>query len=280
MKSSRIKGMFLVVVWLAFAGIADAADVQKAEDQLTDVQKTVKGITSVFGGGDKTDAAADEPKATSEEEPLDTATTDSSSGNQTIQGLKEALMVGIQTAVERTGTEGGFYQNPDIKILLPEKLQTADKVIRQLGGDELSEALVLKMNQAAEKAAPEAEAIFVDAIKTTTIDDAQRLLNGGDTAATGYLEDKTSASLKESFYPIIKSTMEEIGVIKTYNDYVGKYSSNPLLKVVDLDLNRYVTDESIDGLFLMVAEEEKKIRENPAARVTDLLKSVFGKLGE
>jgi hypothetical protein len=197
----------------------------------------------------------------------------------TSRGLKEALTVGVQKAVKLAGAEDGFYKNPDIKILLPGKLQNADKIVRQLGGEELSEMLVEKMNRAAEKAAPQAEEIFVTAIKNMQFEDANKILSGGDNAATTYLKENTSDALTTSFYPIIKETMGEVGAIKTYDDYVGKFSSNPMMKManMDLDISRYVTEKSVDGLFDMVAEQEKNIRQNPAARVTDLLKSVFGK---
>lgn len=274
MKIASTIGIFLVALWLGTVTFVEAADGQESEDPLTDIQKTVEGIQSIFGGGD-------DSKEVPEDAPLNTpAGTESAGTGRTARGLKEALLIGIKAAVNRAGEEGGFYQNPDIRIMLPEKLQAADAVVRQLGGDELAQALVLKMNRAAEKAAPEARAIFVDAVKSVTITDAQEILTGGDTAATRYLEETTSESLKSSFYPIIKSTMEEIGAVKVYNDYLGEFKSNPFMQMVNLDLSRYVTAESIDGLFLLVAEEERKIRENPAARVTDLLKSVFGNAGE
>ena len=198
--------------------------------------------------------------------------------DQTSEGLKEALTVGVQEAVKLVGVEDGFYKNSAIKILLPEKLQAADKVARQLGGEELSEMLVEKMNRAAEKAAPQAQEIFVAAIKDMNFQDAGKILSGGDNAATTYLEENTSEALTASFYPIVKETMQEIGAIKTYDDYIGKVSSNPMMKMagLDMDINQYVTEKAIDGMFVMVAEQEKKIRQNPAARVTDLLKNVFG----
>jgi hypothetical protein len=197
----------------------------------------------------------------------------------TSKGLKEALTVGVQEAVKLAGAEDGFYKNPAIKILLPEKLQSADKIVRKLGGEELSETLVEKMNRAAEKSAPQAQEIFVTAIKNMQFEDANKILSGGDNAATTYLKENTSEALTTAFYPIVKETMGEIGAIKTYDDYVGKFSSNPLMKMadMDMDISQYVTEKSVDGLFVMVAEQEKKIRQNPAARVTDLLKSVFGR---
>lgn len=214
---------------------------------------------------------------TSQEEPASSVS--SGDNDKTVLGLKEALVVGIQNAVKKAGTENGFYGNDAIKIMLPEKLQKVDSFIRQAGGEQLSDALIKKMNQAAEKSVPQALDIFSKGIQNMKIDDALTLLSGKENAATKYLEDTTSESLKSSFYPVIKTTMEELGAVKLYNDYIGKYESNPLMKMagLEVDINKYVTGKSVDGLFLMVAEEEGKIRKNPEARVTDLLKDVFGK---
>jgi len=253
-----------------------------------DLKQTVKGATETLGiqaDKEKSLEAIEKkvPGVASESTASDTAgggeATGTTSAAQASEGLKEALTVGVQEAVKLTGVEDGFYKNSAIKILLPEKLQKADTVVRQLGGEELSETLVEKMNRAAEKATPQAQEIFVTAIKDMQFEDANKILSGGDNAATTYLQENTSEELTTSFYPIVKETMGEIGAIKTYDDYVGKFSSNPLMKMtdIDMDISRYVTEKTVDGLFVMVAEQEKKIRENPAARVTDLLKSVFGK---
>jgi hypothetical protein len=254
-----------------------------------DLKQTVKGATETLGiqaDKEKSVEAIEKklPGVASESTASDDTTvggeaTGAASAAQASEGLKEALTVGVQEAVKLTGVEDGFYKNSAIKILLPEKLQKADTVVRQLGGEELSETLVEKMNRAAEKATPQAQEIFVTAIKDMQFEDANKILSGGDNAATTYLQDNTSEELTTSFYPIVKETMGEIGAIKTYDDYVGKFSSNPLMKMtnIDMDISRYVTEKTVDGLFVMVAEQEKKIRENPAARVTDVLKSVFGK---
>jgi hypothetical protein len=245
-----------------------------------DIGQTIKGVTKTLGiQGDKQESveATEKKPPGAASESMEIA--QGISAAQASDGLKEALTVGVQKAVEQAGVEDGFYKNSAIKILLPEKLQKGDKIIRQIGGDELSEMLVEKMNRAAEKAAPQAQEIFITAIKDMKFDDAKKILSGGDNAATAYLKENTSKSLTNSFYPVVKETMEEINALKTYDDYVGKFSSNPLMKMadIDMDINRYVTEEAIDGLFIMVAEQEQKIRQNPAARVSDLLKSVFGK---
>lgn len=213
------------------------------------------------------------------------------------EGLKEALNVGIKEVVKTVGMEDGYYKNADIKIPLPEKLEKAGKTIKNLGGDQISEALVMKMNRAAEKAAPEAKEIFISSVKKMKIEDAMKVFSGEKNAATSYLQETASDDLKKAFYPIVKTEMEEINALKTYNEYVDKLNSGGIEKVgsmlkssgiaktgiaeiadIELDINRYVTDKAIDGLFEMLSREETKIRENPEARVTDLLKDVFGGL--
>jgi len=238
----------------------------------------IKGVTDALdaAGGTKTPAQ----KAESAKE-SGKVSESSAAADKTSLGLKEALNVGIAEAVRQVSAENGFYKNDAIKIALPETFQKADAFVRQIGGQALSDALVLKMNQAAEKAAPKALDIFAKAIEGMQIEDAAKLLSGAENAATAYLEEKTSASLKEAFYPIVKSTMEEVGAVKLYNNYIGKFASNPLMKmaVPEADISEYVTGESLAGLFAVIAEEEKNIRQNPAARTTDLLKDVFGILG-
>ncbi len=248
-----------------------------------DLGGVLKGVTDALNAAEGTKAPA-QPAETKESGNIsDTSAPAEKSGgdaDKSSLGIKEALNTGIAEAVKRVSSENGFYKNDAIKILLPETFQKADAFVRQIGGEALSDALILKMNQAAEKAAPKALDIFVKAIEGMQIEDAAKLLSGADNAATRYLEEKTSASLKEAFYPIVKSTMEEVGAVKLYNDYIGKFASNPLIKMAfpETDLSEYVTGESLEGLFSVVAEEEKNIRRNPAARTTDLLKDVFGSL--
>lgn len=196
----------------------------------------------------------------------------------TSRGLKEALNVGISEAVKLVGREDGFLGNDAIRIPLPGALEKVDGMVRKAGGAELSDALVTKMNRAAEKAAPQALEIFVKAIEGISFDDAAGILNGGDQAATTFLKEKTGANLTVAFQPIVTSTMEELGLVKLYNDYTGTVGDNPLVKAMLPDLNEYVTAKAVDGLFVMVAERETQIRKNPAARVTTLLQDVFGAL--
>jgi hypothetical protein len=191
--------------------------------------------------------------------------------------LKQALQVGTENAVKLTGKTDGYFKNQAIKILMPEQLRTVEKGLRLAGYGSDVDKLVLSMNRAAERAAPEAKKIFWDAIGKMTIDDAQRILNGTPTAATDYFKDKTSASLTLAFRPIVDRTMDEVGTVKQYNELLGQAKAIPFLKTENYDLGRYVVGKALDGLFHVVGDEERKIRSDPAARVTSLLKEVFGK---
>ncbi|HEY7519565.1 MAG TPA: DUF4197 domain-containing protein [Methylomirabilota bacterium] len=193
------------------------------------------------------------------------------------QALKEALQVGTANAVAITGKTDGYFKNQAIKILLPERLRTLERGLRTVGyGAEVDE-LVVGMNRAAERAAPQAKQIFWDAIGAMTIDDARTILNGSETAATDYFRAKTSEPLTASFRPIVETSMKEVGVTRQYTDLYRRAQAIPFLNVEAYDLDRYVVTRALDGLFHVVGEEEKKIRTNPGARVTDLLREVFGR---
>lgn len=199
------------------------------------------------------------------------------SDEKIVAGLKEALRVGTQNTVNLTGKMDGYFRNEAIKILMPEKLRTLEKGLRTVGyGSEIDE-FVLSMNRAAERAAPQAKEIFWDAIKAMSFDDARKILGGNETAATDYFKGKTTDRLTAAFKPIVDQSMNEVGVTRQYKDLVGRFQTIPFVKTESFDLDHYVTDKSLAGLFYVLGQEEKKIRTNPAARVTDLLKEVFGK---
>lgn len=199
------------------------------------------------------------------------------SDEKIVAGLKEALRVGTQNTVNLTGKMDGYFRNEAIKILMPEKLRTLEKGLRTVGyGSEIDE-FVLSMNRAAERAAPQAKEIFWDAIKAMSFDDARKILEGNETAATDYFKGKTTDRLTAAFKPIVDQSMNEVGVTRQYKDLVGRFQTIPFVKTESFDLDHYVTDKSLAGLFYVLGQEEKKIRTNPAARVTDLLKEVFGK---
>ena len=193
----------------------------------------------------------------------------------TASGLRDALDVAARRAVQTTSQPGGFLDNKEIHIALPGKLETMASALRMVGMGAQVDELEVAMNHAAEHAAGEATPIFVDAIKGMSFEDAAGILGGGDTAATTYFKRKTTEPLKAKFRPIVDQAMNKVGVAQQYNALVGQYASTPFASVPKLDLTGYVTDEALAGLFKVVGDEEKRIRKDPAARTTDLLKQVF-----
>ncbi len=190
-------------------------------------------------------------------------------------GLKEALQIGTQNAVNLTGRLDGYFRNEAIKILMPEKLQTLEKGLRLVGYGPRVDEFVLSMNRAAERAAPRAKAIFWDAIGEMSFEDARKILNGGDTAATDYFQDKTTDRLAAAFRPVVDKAMNEVGVTRRYKELIGRYEAIPFVTSERFDIDQYVVTRALGGLFYVVGEEERKIRTNPTARVTDLLQEVF-----
>ena len=193
-----------------------------------------------------------------------------------VKGLKEALEIGSANAVQIVSRIDGYYKNPKISIPLPDTVQKVESVLRTVGYGPKVDAFKLSMNRAAERAAPEAKAIFLDAIKQITFSDARKILQGRDNEATLYFKDKTSGRLHELFKPIVRTAMSEVGVTRSYQELDAKVRSIPFAERLSFDLDEYVTNKALDGLFFMVAEEERKIRQDPAARITDLLRKVFG----
>ncbi|MEO6805664.1 MAG: DUF4197 domain-containing protein [Edaphobacter sp.] len=191
-------------------------------------------------------------------------------------GLKDALSVGTQRAVKLVDRPGGYLDNEAIKILLPQSLRPAEKALRVAGQGPKIDEFVASMNHAAESAAPEAEKIFGDAVKAMTIDDARRLLNGGDTSITDYFKSKTSTELATAFRPHVEAAMNKNGVTQQYDALMGQAPKLPFMNSSSLDINTYVVNKALDGLFYMLGQQEKEIRTNPAARSTALLKQVFG----
>jgi hypothetical protein len=192
-------------------------------------------------------------------------------------GLQEALKVGTENAVLQTGSMDGFLKNQAIKILMPKPLQNIEQPLRLVGYGPQIDEFVVSMNRAAEKAVPLAKEIFWDAIGRISFDDATKILNGNDTAATDYFKGKTSKQLHSAFRPTVETVMADVGVTRQYNDLIGRYKSVPFAQGLSFDIHQYVTEKTTDGLFFVVGQEEKKIRTNPTARVTDLLKDVFGR---
>jgi len=206
---------------------------------------------------------------------------DSQSGPTTAEvgsGLKEALINGITNGANRASKVDGYFKNPSIKIPFPEDVRVVEEKLRQIGLGKEVDKFVLTLNRGAEEAAKEAVPIFVSAIKSMTIEDAWGILKGEEDAATQYLKRTTQDQLKAKFSPVISSALNKVNATKYYGDIINTNNKVPFVEKVNPDLNEYATQKAIDGLFLLVADEEKLIREDPVARTSDLLKKVFGQL--
>ena len=199
------------------------------------------------------------------------------SNDKIISGLKQALTVSTGKAVASTGKPDGFLKNEAIKILLPDKLRTLGKGMRLMGMGAQMDDLEVGMNRAAEQASPKAKQIFLEAVTRMSFDDARKILTSHDTAATEFFKKQSSEELTVAFAPIVHKSMENVGVIRQYNEVMKSSAAAPLLGNQNFSLDKYVVGKTLDGLFLMLGEEEKKIRANPAAQTTSLLKEVFGR---
>ena len=195
-------------------------------------------------------------------------------------GLREALSQGASKAVGLLGTDGGFLNNPKVKIGLPESLAPVEGVLRTMGRGKDLDSLVATMNHAAEQAVPKAKVLLVDAVKKMSVDDAKKILSGGDDSATQYFREKTAAQLTESFLPTVRETTGKLALAEQYNKLAGKASAFGLGKGDDLKIENYVTRKALDGLYLMIAEEEKAIRKDPVGAAGSLAKKAFGALGQ
>ena len=198
------------------------------------------------------------------------------SNRDAINGLKEALTRGSHAAVARLGVENGFFGNDRVKIPLPPSLRKLEAVMRSIGMSPHAEELVLRMNRAAEAAVPEARTLLVDAAKRMSVQDAKGILTGGDDAATQYFKRTSSEPLARRFRPIVKKTMEKGKVAEKYDEIAASGAKLGLVKEEDAQLEDYVTRKALDGLFLTIAEEEKKIRRDPAGAASAMLRKVFG----
>lgn len=192
-------------------------------------------------------------------------------------GLKEALRIGTETVVAQLGKTDGFNGDKAIHIPLPGQLATVQKALKAAGYSSLVDDLELKLNRAAEQATPKAKALFVDAIAAMTIQDAQKILNGPDDAATQYFRKSMGPGLATEMKPIVDATLAEAGAVQAYDAMMGQYKALPFMPDAKADLTDYVVEKGMDGIFHYVAKEEAAIRTDPAARTTDLLKKVFGK---
>jgi len=198
------------------------------------------------------------------------------SNTDIVSALREALQIGAQNSGKKLSLPNGYFGNQIIKILMPPEAKKVESTLRGMGmGDQVDKA-ILSMNRAAEDAAMKAVPIFIDAIKGMSIQDGLSILQGGNGAATNYLKSKTTSALTNAFRPVIKNSLDKVDATRYWKDIFSTYNKVPLVKHINPDLTAYVTERALNGLFVTVADEENKIRTNPAARVTDLLKKVFG----
>lgn len=192
------------------------------------------------------------------------------------QGIKQALEIGTSQGADKLSAKDGFFGNLAIKILFPSEAQKVEKTLRSIGLNSLADNVILSLNRAAEDAAKEAKPIFISAIKQMTITDATNILLGNKDAATEYFKRVTTAQLMEKFKPVITNSLSKVGATKYWGDAALAYNKIPLVKPINTDLSAYVAQKAIDGMFVQVAQEELKIRDNISARSTGLLQKVFG----
>ena len=203
---------------------------------------------------------------------------DKISNQDAVSGLKAALEKGSTVAVNNLGRSDGFFGNDKVKIPLPDSLKRTERLMRGVGMGKYADELVLSMNRAAEAAVPEAKVLLVDAVKKMSVQDAKGVLTGGDTAGTEYFKRTTSDPLRAKFLPIVQQSTQKVKLTESYNNYAGQAAKFGLVSKEHANLDAYVTQKALDGLFVMVGEEEKKIRRDPVGTGSDILKKVFGAL--
>lgn len=197
-----------------------------------------------------------------------------------VSGLRQALTDGSAAAVKLLGAENGYFGNTKVKIPLPPSLQKVESGLRMFGMKKQADDLVLSMNRAAEAAAPEAQKLLTDAVKKMSVQDAKGILTGGDTAATEYFRRTTQAQLTQRFLPIVKKATDRVGLAQQYNSLAGQGAALGVIKQEDASIETYVTRKALDGLYLMIAEQEKAFRQNPVGATSNIVKKVFGALGK
>lgn len=233
----------LILIAMLALGIAGSANAQ-----LESLKKAAKKVT---GGGSLSEA-------------------------EIAEGLKEALTNGISKGSDLVSQMDGYFKNPEIKLPFPPEAKNAEVKLRSIGMGADVDRFILTLNRAAEDAAKEAKPIFVTAIKSMTIQDAAGILRGQQDAATQYLKRTTSPALKEKFMPVVQNSLNKVNATRYYADLITAYNKIPLVTKLNPNLDEYATDKAIEGLFIMIAKEEKNIRQNPMARTSELLKKVFG----
>jgi hypothetical protein len=200
------------------------------------------------------------------------------SNQDAAKGIKGALIQGAASAIGKLGVPGGFSNNPKVKIPLPPALDEVAKGMRLLGRGRDADELVASMNQAAEAAVPEAKELMVNAVKTMSVHDAKQILTGGDGSVTQFFREKTAAPLAVKFLPIVKRATSRVGLAQKYDEFAGQGAKFGLIKGDAANIEQYVTDKALDGLYLEIGEEEHAIRQNPAAAASAIVSKVFGAL--
>jgi len=202
------------------------------------------------------------------------------SNQDAVNGLKAALVQGADTAVSQLGTANGFLGNAKVKIPLPDSLRQAERVMRMVGMGAQADELVTSMNRAAEMAVTEAKPLLVDAVKKMSVQDAKGILTGGDDAATQYFRRTTSTALTQKFLPIVKQMTARVNLAQLYNQYAGQAAAFGVIDAKDANIDDYVTRKALDGLFLVIAEQERAIRKDPVGSASTIVQKVFGAIGK
>jgi hypothetical protein len=205
---------------------------------------------------------------------------DDLSSSEASRGLKEALIQGAGKAVSQLGAVDGFFGNKEVKIPLPDTMKKAEKAMRMLGMGKQADELVLRMNRAAEAAVPEAKALLVDSVKKMSVADAKGILTGSDDAATQYFKKTTSGPMAEKFLPIVKKATENVQLAQQYNKFAEMGAKFGVVKKDQVNLEQYVTQKTLDGVYLMMAKEEAAIRKDPVGQASSLIKKVFGSISK
>jgi len=265
--------MLLAITLIAMFGFSLNAQKAKKKKVVTKAPLVVKDTTKV-----KTPSNPDNNSSTALGGILSgvTGISKSLSTGDISAGLKEALQVGAKNAAGKLSAADGFFGNAALKILLPPEAQKLEKTLREYGMNKQVDDAILSMNRAAEDASKSATPIFVDAIKGMSINDAVGILKGSDTSATAYLKGKTTSQLTDAFKPVIQQSLDKVDATSYWATLTNYYNKIPFVKKINTDLAAYVTDKALVGMFLTVAQEEQKIRKDPVAQTTDILKKVFG----
>lgn len=210
--------------------------------------------------------------------PVSAAASDALADEEAADGLKQALTLSVNAAVDILGVPNGFLHNPKAKIPLPGSLQKAEGLMRSVGMNKHADGLIAAMNHAAEMAAAEGRALLIDAVQDMPVEDAKAILAVGDDGATRYFRNTSSDSLSDQFLSIVKKATEQAGVLKKYNDFAGKGAKLGLISEKHANIENYVTQKTLDGIYLLMAEEEQAIRDNPTDQDSELVRRVFGML--